>query len=138
MSVPDFATMTTEQFEAWQQQPRKCSRCPAELTNGDFKITTCRGKRVLRTWCPKCLADYYFSRNPKRRGANGRAYVTVADRRKKAKLALVYSVAICYGKFEVRRTEGEEPYTVVSTHDTEQEAERAVKERQQEQKKVLK
>lgn len=49
------------------ESPRTCKRCGLEGKAGDFPCTTARGKFLIRSWCPKCLKQYYRDRYRKKK-----------------------------------------------------------------------
>ena len=55
----ELETMTDAAFFAWQLRPKTCSKCRYPLTNGDFSLTTIRGRTIQRTWCDSCMQSYY-------------------------------------------------------------------------------
>lgn len=47
---------------------RRCTKCKQEKDVRDnFKVTTARGREVVRSWCNDCMKDYYRSVSPRRR-----------------------------------------------------------------------
>lgn len=56
--IPD-GILTPAAWAAWKAQRRFCSGCNLTLTNGDFSVTSERGRRVARSRCKVCMSEYY-------------------------------------------------------------------------------
>lgn len=56
---PDIEAMLPCDFIIFLRQPRTCTKCGETKTNGDFSITSERGRKVVRSRCKTCMADYY-------------------------------------------------------------------------------
>jgi hypothetical protein len=131
-TLPDLSKMTQAQLRKWRFLPKRCSGpCDRLLTNADFAMTSCRGKPLHRTWCRACLKEYYTVAKAKQREKSKYPRVDPADARERKKLALVYSVVPNGKAWDVQRTLNASAPVVVSSHLTEQEAEREVKKRRE-------
>lgn len=51
--------MTPEEFIAFEQQPRKCTRCGFEGLVRDFELAKARGTFRFRSWCRECVVAHH-------------------------------------------------------------------------------
>lgn len=70
---PNIEAMTPEEFTFFRLTPRVCTKCGKSKLTTDFSITTERGKKVVRSRCKVCMAEYYKTVG-KRRSKFGARY----------------------------------------------------------------
>lgn len=51
--------MSDEEWEAYIEESKTCSRCHRTFRRGDFPMSTARGRALIRSWCARCLKRYY-------------------------------------------------------------------------------